>query len=273
MTAEVTAESTVQSWLSSNRDLDRLDAELLVADVLGCNRARVIAFPEQALARPQLQVLDTLSARLRDREPLAYLLENKEFYGLSLKIDHRVLVPRPETELLVELTLATAPARARILELGTGSGAVAIALKTSRPDLEITAVDLCLDALSVARQNATRHRVDIDLLESDWFGEVNGSFDAIVSNPPYVRCTDPQLGVLQHEPRGALVGGPDGLTAIGAIADKAISFLNPEGILAVEHGHDQGPDVRDLFYGHGFHDVATHADLAGLDRVTTGKRP
>ena len=263
---------TVLAWLAEHRDIERLDAELLVADVLGTDRARVIAFPEHVMAPAQVQALDALSERLRDSEPLAYLLQRKEFFGLSLRVDNRVLVPRPETELLVELTLARIATDAEVLELGTGCGAIAIALQKSCPGLQITAVDVAPEALAVARENADRHNVNVTFLTGDWFSTVTGTFDAIVSNPPYVCTNDPHLKVLRHEPQRALIAGVDGLAAIGAIANDAGSFLKPDGLLIVEHGHNQGRRVRELFAQNRFQAIETHTDLAGLERVTTANR-
>lgn len=263
---------TVLAWLAEHRDIERLDAELLVADVLGTDRARVIAFPEHVMAPAQVQALDALGERLRDSEPLAYLLQRKEFFGLSLRVDNRVLVPRPETELLVELTLARIATDAEVLELGTGCGAIAIALQKSCPGLQITAVDVAPEALAVARENADRHNVNVTFLTGDWFSTVAGTFDAIVSNPPYVCSNDPHLKALRHEPQRALIAGVDGLAAIGAIANDAGSFLKPEGLLIVEHGHDQGRRVRELFDKNRFQAIETHKDLAGLERVTTANR-
>ncbi len=263
---------TIAAWLAANRDIERLDAELIVANVLGSDRARIIAFPEQVLAPAQLQVLDTLGERLRDCEPLAYLLESKEFYGLSLNVDKRVLIPRPETELLVELTIEKIAPDAELLELGTGSGAIAIALKKTYTNLRITATDVSKSALCVARDNAQRHAANITFLESNWFSAVQGSFDCIVSNPPYIPNDDPHLKALRHEPRRALISGPEGLAAIGAITNRAGSFLRPGGNLLVEHGCDQGQRVRELFAQNGLQAVETRQDLAGLDRVTAGTR-
>ena len=200
---------------------------------------------------------------------MAYLLGRKEFYGLELSVNPSVLVPRPETELLVDLALERNPVR--VLDLGTGSGAVALAIKKERPRSVVVAVDADLSALQTAQRNATKHHLDIDFRHGRWFEPVAGErFDLVVSNPPYVAEGDPHLPDLRHEPREALVAGPDGLDCIRDIAARVREHLSPGGRVLIEHGQGQDGAVRALLAGAGLEAVATWPDLAGIGRVTGG---
>ena len=275
--------STVADWLDAHADLDRVDRDALLGAATGLTRAQLLARPERTVPREALGRLADWADRRRRGEPVAYLLGRREFWGLDLTVTPDVLIPRPDTELLVEVALALVDGesrpggcahgeRPRLLELGTGSGAVAIALARERPALDVTATDLSERALAVARGNAARHRAEVTFLHGDWFDAVTGAFELIVSNPPYVREDDAHLRDLASEPRHALVAGADGLDAIRRIAAGAGGHLAAGGWLALEHGWDQGPAVRRLLEEHGFGDVATHRDLAGHDRVTVGRR-
>lgn len=275
--------STVADWLDAHADLDRVDRDALLGAATGLTRAQLLARPERTVPREALGRLADWADRRRRGEPVAYLLGRREFWGLELTVTPDVLIPRPDTELLVEVALALVDGesrpggrahgeRPRLLELGTGSGAVAIALARERPALDVTATDLSERALAVARGNAARHRAEVTFLHGDWFDAVTGAFELIVSNPPYVRADDVHLRDLASEPRHALVAGADGLDAIRRIAAGAGGHLAAGGWLALEHGWDQGPAVRRLLEEHGFGDVATHRDLAGHDRVTVGRR-
>jgi len=256
----------------------RLDAELLLAFVLGCARARLVAWPEARVDAPAARRFDELLARRAAGEPLAYLTGTRDFWTLALAVDARVLVPRPETELLVELALRLLPAEgaARVLDLGTGSGAIALALAAERPQWRLTAVDRSTAALEVARANAARLGIDgVEFLAGSWFGPVRARhFDAIVANPPYLAATDPHLGNdgLAFEPRDALVAVPNGLEDIAAIVGGAGEHLEAGAPLMLEHGATQGEAVRELLALAGFTDVRTQCDLAGLPRVSLGFR-
>ena len=206
----------------------------------------------------------------QDGVPVAYLLGRKEFYGLELSVNPSVLIPRPETELLVDLSLERRPAS--VLDLGTGSGAIAIALKFKMPEARVVAVDSDLSALITAKRNAARLNLDIDFRHGRWFEPVAGErFNLVVSNPPYVAEGDPHLGALRYEPRGALVSGPDGLDAIRLITSAAGAFLLPGAWLLLEHGFGQDAAVRDLLAAAGLESVASWPDLAGIARVSGGK--
>lgn len=253
-----------------------LDAGLLLAHVLGVNRATVAADPARVLSEPQLQALSALALRRLAGEPVAYLTGRKEFWSLDLEVTPDVLVPRPETELVVELALdSLAPvARPTVLDLGTGSGAIALALACARPDATVTAVDTSAGALAVAARNALRLQIaNATFLRGSWYEPVGSArFDCIVSNPPYVADDDPALASLRHEPHPALAGGADGLDALRMICAGAPARLNAGGALIVEHGATQANDVRALMTQSGLESAATHCDLAGLPRATRGNR-
>jgi release factor glutamine methyltransferase len=254
-------------------DTPALDAELLLAAAAGVGRSTVLAYPERALEADAVARFRALVARRAAGEPLAYVLGRREFHSVTLGVGPAVLVPRPETELLVEHALAVCGPRAprvrrRVLDLGTGSGAIALALKEARPDLMLTAVDKSSEALEVARANGRLLGLDVEWIESDWFGALGGRrFDVIACNPPYVATEDPHFGgPLRFEPRLALDGGPDGLEAIRAVVDAAPRHLERGGWLVLEHGYDQRSDVLDLAAAAGFDPAGAHADLAGRDR-------
>ncbi len=258
--------------------LPRHEAQSLLARLTGMDRVAQIAHPERVLAADQCVRLEALFARRRSGEPLAYILGEREFWGLRFKITPAVLIPRAETELLVALALERLPAAAAagVLDLGTGSGVVAVALAHERPRASVTAVDISEPALAVARENARCHGVQVSFVRSHWFsalaGEGRCKFDLIAGNPPYIAETDPHLarGDLPHEPRGALASGPDGLSDLGHIVAQAPQYLLAGGWLLLEHGFDQGPACRDLFHRAGLCSVQTWPDLAGLPRVTGG---
>lgn len=254
-----------------------LDAEVLVAHVLGASRSAIAAEPERPLAPEEMLALESLVRRRLEGEPVAYLMGWREFWSLELEVTPDVLVPRPETELVVERALAAIASRERpsVLDLGTGSGAIASAIARERPDADVTATDVSAAALAVAARNAARLALpNLRLLEGSWFGPVSDSrFDLVASNPPYVAAGDPALAALAHEPAGALVAGAEGLDALSAIAAAAREHLEPGGTLVLEHGAAQGPAVRALLESAGLVGVGTRRDLAGHERVTEGKRP
>lgn len=252
--------------------VDRLDAQLLLAAVLGRPRPWVLAHADAALEPADTSRFETLCARRALGEPLAYLLGEKEFHGLALAVDPRVLVPRPDTELLVdwalELLAAGSPG-ATVADLGTGSGAIALAVAGARPDARVCAVDLSADALEVARGNGARLGIRVEWLHGDWWAPLAGRrFDLLLANPPYVAVDDPHLAALRHEPTSALVAGADGLVDLRAIASAAAAHLQPGGWLLLEHGAGQGGAVRDLLRAGGLGEVSTRSDLAGLPRCS-----
>jgi release factor glutamine methyltransferase len=258
--------------------LDRLDAQLLLLHALGkpaTDRAWLLAHDTDSLAAAAWQRFHALSQRRASGEPLAYLTGSKEFFGLQLHVDARVLVPRPDTETLVEwaldrLALPAMPPASQVLDLGTGSGAVALALKKTAPALVVTAVDASDQALAVARSNAATLGLPVQFLESNWFDKVGGHFHLIVSNPPYVAQDDPHLTALRHEPLQALTAGPDGLDDIRCIIAQAPDHLHPQGWLLLEHGYDQAARVCDFLRLRGFTEVQSRADLAGVLRCSGG---
>jgi release factor glutamine methyltransferase len=268
--------------LAATSVADARDAEILLAHFSGMTRAAVLARPERVLdPDPALGFLAAIGRRATG-EPVAYLTGTREFYSLPLGVSPAVLVPRPETEILVEASLRflagqVPDARSRradlpkstVLDLGTGSGAIALALKSQRPDLDVTATDKDRAALDVARDNATALGIEVRFVESDWFsGFSDERFELIVANPPYVPSNDPHFaGPLRHEPRSALDGGADGLDAIREILGQAPTRLAPGAHLLLEHGYDQRAAVADLARVHGFEVVEVIDDLAGLARA------
>ena len=260
-------------WLAGNGDLARIDAELLAAHVLQVDRARVIAFPDWRLTASQASALEQLSERLRRREPLAYLLGEKEFYGRAFAVDESVLVPRPETERLAELALRRAPAEGRVLDLGTGSGCIAVTLKAERPDLAVAGADICERALAVAAGNAARHGATVEFARGDWLDGWRGPFHCIVCNPPYIPAGHADLAALCREPQLALIAGPEGLDALFRIIGQAGSRLAEGGCLLLEHGCEQGGAVRRRLAAWGWRQIETHCDLAGRERVTAARKP
>lgn len=251
--------------------LEPREARLLLAEASGFSEASVLAHPERELPAQAAAKFIECAARRARGEPIAYILGVKEFYGLPLQVNPAVLIPRPETELLVELALQANPAS--VLDLGTGSGAIALALKRHLPRARVVAVERSAAALAVAQRNALKLGLDVELRHGLWFEPVSGErFDVAVSNPPYVREDDPHLreGDVRFEPRSALVAGSDGLDSIRAIARQAPAHLNRGGRLLLEHGLGQDAAVRALLQEAGLEDVRTWPDLAGIARVTGG---
>ncbi|MDA8384455.1 MAG: peptide chain release factor N(5)-glutamine methyltransferase [Betaproteobacteria bacterium] len=254
----------------------RLEVQLLLAHVLQKPRSFLIAHGESPLEPPIAGLYEALLDRRLQGEPMAYILGHREFYGMELCLSPAVLIPRPDTETLVEAALRRLPPATRrtVLDLGTGSGAIALALALQRPHAQVTASDISPDALGIAQANAQRLGApNIDWHLGDWFEGLDGQFDLIVSNPPYIPARDPHLdlGDLRFEPPQALVGGPDGLEAIRRIIRQAHHHLATGGSLMVEHGFDQAQRVQDLLTAHGFEEVCAFPDLAGIARVSAGR--
>ncbi|MBS1246154.1 MAG: SAM-dependent methyltransferase [Proteobacteria bacterium] len=255
----------------------RLDAEVLLMHVTGLTRTALITRAQEPLLPEHDERLHMLLTRRARGEPIAYLTGRREFWSLDLCVTPDVLIPRPETELLVEQALAHIPEDAEwtVADLGTGSGAIALAIATERPHCRLIATDSSAAALAVARANATRLGIaKVEFWHGEWLKPLAGMrFDVIVSNPPYVRANDPHLtqGDVRFEPESALVAGADGLDAIRRIAVDALSCLRPGGWLLLEHGYDQAKAVRALLEIHGYDAVASCRDTAGHERVTAGR--
>jgi len=260
--------------------LDRLDAQLLLGHVLRRERTWLLAHDGDTLDAATLQRFDELARRRADGEPVAYLTGEKEFHGLTLHVTPAVLVPRPDTETLVDWALdvlsrelAGQPAP-QVLDLGTGSGAIALAVKHAWPAAQVTAVDTSPAALAVAGANAERLGLPVDLLHGDWWSPVDGRrFDLVLSNPPYIAAGDRHLAALKHEPHLALTPGGDGLDSLRRIIADASAHLRDGCWLLLEHGHDQAEAVQGLLAAQGLRDIATRCDLAGHQRCTGGRWP
>ncbi len=255
--------------------IDPLEARILLAHALGCTRVQLVIRAKDEVSTQQAAAAQALFERRRQGEPIAYLTGEREFFGLRFQVTPAVLIPRHETELLVELAIERLPQSGRALDLGTGSGAIAVALAHVRPDAHIMATDASDDALAVARRNAERHKVAVRFGLSDWYRAIDDRFDLIVSNPPYIAAGDPHLsqGDLRFEPVAALTDEADGLTDLAAIIDGAPRHLNPGGWLLMEHGHDQAAPVRTLLERAGWQQVRSWRDLAGIERVSGALRP
>ena len=256
--------------------LERFDAQLLLLHVLGRDpgdRGWLLAHDTDPLADEAGTAFLQLAGRRAAGEPVAYLTGEKEFYGLPLRVDARVLVPRPDTETVVEWSLEVLQGREapRVIDLGTGSGAIALAIRSARADALVEAVDRSADALAVASANAARLRLPVRFRQASWL-EGAGRYDLIVSNPPYIAEADPHLPALKHEPREALAAGPDGLDDLRAIVAAAPAHLAPGGWLLLEHGWDQAEAVHGLLAAAGFAQVQSRQDLAGIARCSGGRR-
>ena len=272
---------TIASWLRQQGSLARLELEVALCHALDCSRAHLLSHPEQQLTCAELKQLSHWTHQLRNHIPLAYLTGEQEFWGLSLSIDVRVLVPRPDTEILVECALECLPdapastqARAlQALDLGTGSGAIALAIAQERCDVDIHACDISAECLAVAEVNSRALGLPISLRLSDWFERIDQRFHVIVANPPYIDSADPHLSQLQAEPRAALVAQNHGLADLQAIIERAPAHLHRDGWLLLEHGYDQGMATRELLTNRGFEQVGTRRDLGGNERVSWGQLP
>jgi release factor glutamine methyltransferase len=262
------------SELLAASGLPGLEARLLLAHALGVDRAWIAAHGDEAVGEDAGRRAGELYRRRAAGEPVAYLMGEREFYGLAFEVTPAVLIPRPETELLVEAALERLADGGTALDLGTGSGAIAIALAHERPAARVAAGDASAQALEVARANAARHGARVRFERSDWFSAFGVErFDVVVSNPPYIASGDPHLaqGDLRFEPRDALEAGPTGLECLERIAAAALEHLAPGGWLLLEHGHDQGEACVSLLKGLGYDGVRDRIDLAGVSRVVQGR--
>ena len=265
---------TIDEALALARELgiERLDAQLLIAHLSGRTRTGVIANRDAVLDPSQQEAIAQAFARRAAGEPLAYLVGEREFRGLSLQVTPDVLVPRPDTETLVEWALELMNDGTRVVDLGTGSGAIALALKHARPAAEVLATDASAAALAVAQGNARRLGLDVSFRAGHWWQALGAErFQLAVSNPPYIAEGDVHLAALAHEPQLALTSGADGLDALREIVAGAPRHLEAQAWLLLEHGHDQGAAVRRLLQDGGFVEVVTRRDLAGIERVSGGR--
>jgi release factor glutamine methyltransferase len=272
-TAPLTLRQCLQE--AQSQGLDRLDAQMLLLHALGRDpnaRSWLVAHDGDLLSDEMARNFRLYMQRRQAGEPVAYITGYKEFFGLNLIVDARVLVPRPDTETLVHWALDTLAGRsdAKAIDLGTGSGAIALALKHTLPTLEMHAVDFSEAALQVARANAQRLQIEVAFIQSNWLEQTHGPFDLIVSNPPYIEANDPHLAALSFEPPQALASGADGLADIRTITTQATHHLKSGGWLLLEHGYNQSTAVRALLSEAGFLEVHSRKDLAGLERCTGG---
>jgi len=271
------SETITQALTTSCREIDRVDARLLLQHVLGVDHVFLLTYPDQVLTSQQTDKFSRLVKQRIDGIPVAYLIGKRDFYDLTFKVTEAVLIPRPETELLVELALKLIPDNqfCKILDLGTGSGAIAITIARHRPQSHVTAVDFSSEAIAVTRWNAENLEVNNIYLETgNWFDELSGErFDLIVSNPPYVAENDPHLqqGDLRFEPQLALSTGDNGLKCIRHIIALAPDYLVNNGWLLLEHGYDQAAECRRLFGDKDFSNICSYPDLAGIMRVSGGQ--
>ena len=260
--------------LADVSDTPRLDVEVLLGHILEKDRTFLYTWPEHQLSDSQQQAFDAFFQRRLQGEPVAHITGQREFWSLPFKVTPATLIPRPETELLVELALKLPLSeQSSVLDLGTGTGAIALAIACERSDWHITATDAVEAAVQLAEENRQQFGFDhVQILQSDWFSNVEGLFDLIVSNPPYICEGDSHLveGDVRFEPASALVADEQGLADLQAIIIGARLHLKPGGWLLLEHGFDQGAAVREMLLGAGYSGVVTHADLAGKDRASLG---
>ncbi len=262
--------------IAQSDGLDRLDAQLLLLHALGKpvhDRAWLLAHDADKVPAMAQATLETCVLRRVKGEPLAYITGSKEFFGLDLAVDARVLIPRPDTVVLVDWALVVLIEifNALVFDLGTGSGAIALALKATRSDLQVHATDASTDALVVAKGNAQRLRLDVNFQQGSWFEGVRSQYHAIVSNPPYIAAQDRHLDELTHEPLPSLVSGSNGLADLHHIVTHARNYLHPGGWLLLEHGYDQASTVRGFLTDADFKEVQSRRDLGGIERCSGGQ--
>ncbi len=260
------------SKVSSSPDLD---SEILLMKALRVSRAYLYTYNEKVIPDSKKKLLEELVNRRMNKEPIAYILGKKEFWSRDFYINQHTLIPRPESEMLVELIIQASARKkiSSILELGTGSGCISVSLAKELSHSQIVSTDICAKALKVANKNAQHYGVNnISFIKSDWFNKLdNQKFDCIVSNPPYIKEDDPYLSELTFEPSKALVSGDDGLEAIEIISSNAAEYLSPEGKIFIEHGKDQKKEIQKIFELNNWRDIICHRDFCGLPRITTAK--
>jgi release factor glutamine methyltransferase len=268
---------TLIGALQASLPLDPLENRILLCHATGLTRVQLITRADQPLDEEQAQRLTTLLQRRLAGEPIAYITGKREFFGLDFAVSEAVLIPRPDTELIVELAIARLPPDGRLLDMGTGSGAIAVSIAHARPDAQVTALDVSEAALAIAGANAVSNRASVRFLHSDWFKALDASegFELIASNPPYIASGDEHLsqGDLRFEPSGALTDFADGLSALRTIVAGSPAHLVPGGWLLMEHGYDQAAGVRELLDAAGYAEVQSWRDLAGIERVSGGRVP
>ena len=256
--------------------LGALENRILLCHALGLTRVSLITQSERTLTEAEAATVSSLVERRVKGEPIAYIVGKREFFGLDFAVTDAVLIPRPDTELLVELALERLPQQGRALDMGTGSGAIAVSIAHTRPDAAVTALDVSTAALEVARANAAANGAKVHFLHSNWYAALQGQlFDVIASNPPYIASGDSHLakGDLRFEPLDALTDRADGLSALRTLSAGAADHLAPQGWLLMEHGYDQAAQVRQLLLENGFSEVQSWRDLAGIERVSGGRAP
>ena len=254
-----------------------LDAEVLLCHVLNKPRTHLRTWPEKQLSAQQSKQFNLLLQQRQQGNPIAYITGQREFWSRDFEVNADVLIPRPDTELLIELSLNQLADKAdtRIIDLGTGSGAIAITLAAELADIDVTATDLNLKALAIAKRNAAKHQINhIQFIHSNWFEQIPVStFDLIISNPPYIDCNDPHLsqGDVRFEPDSALIAADQGLKDIKTLCERARHYLKPDATLLIEHGFDQKNAAQAIFNSFDYTNIKTHSDLSGNPRVTSGQ--
>ena len=252
-----------------------LDSEILLMKALRVSRAYLHTYNDKVISESKKKLIEELVNRRMNKEPIAYILGKKEFWSRDFYINQHTLIPRPESEMLVELIIQTNSRKkiSCILELGTGCGCISVSIAKELSHSQIVSTDICAKALEVANKNAQHYGVNnISFIKSDWFNELdNQKFDCIVSNPPYIRKDDPYLSELIFEPSKALISGDDGLEAIEIIASNAMDYLSSEGQIFIEHGKDQEREIQKIFELNNWKDIICYRDLGGLPRITTAK--
>lgn len=263
--------------LANTSDSAWLDAEVILCHILGKPRTHLRAWPEKQLTKPQYNRFIALLKQRQQGVPIAYIIGTREFWSRNFSVDSNVLIPRPETELLLELSLNKIidKAQAQVIDLGTGAGIIAITLAAERPDLKVFATDISHKALKKARENAAMQQIkNIHFIQSDWFNAIASTkFDLVISNPPYIASDDPHLsqGDLRFEPNTALIAADQGLQAIKTLCHQAYHYLKPDGTLLIEHGFNQQTAVQAIFAGLKYQNITTHTDLSANPRVVTGQ--